>query len=55
MFWLKIYIVPYSKNVNTVSLLDGPSLVKEFYMSISTMSKSTARQYLNRLGIFSVF
>ena len=47
--------MPYSKNANTISLLEGPSLVKEFYWSTSTMNKATAGQYLNRLGVFSVF
>jgi integrase len=47
--------VPYSKDANTISLLEGPSLVKEFYLSISAMNRSTAGQYLNRLSIFSGF
>ena len=48
-------MVPYSKDANTIRLLAEPSLVKEFYSSISAMNKSTAGQYLNRLSIFSVF
>jgi integrase len=47
--------LPYSKDSNTISLLEGPSPVKEFYLSISAMSQSTAGQYLNRLVIFSGF
>ena len=31
------------------------SFVRDFYSSVSTMNKSTAGQYLNRLSIFSVF
>jgi hypothetical protein len=42
MLCQKIYIVPYSKDANTISLLTEPSLVKEFYSSIATMNKSTA-------------
>jgi hypothetical protein len=39
---------------NTLSLFAEPSLVKEFYLSKSTMNKATTGQYLNRLGIFGV-
>ena len=35
--------------------MEEKSLVKDFYLSISTMNKSTAGQYLSRLNIFSVF
>ena len=45
----------FSKDANTSRLLEDTSLVKDFYSSISTMNKSTAGQYLNRLSIFSVF
>lgn len=47
--------MPYTKNVNTISLLEKQSLVKEFYLSTSTMNKATAEQYLSRLRHFSVF
>ena len=55
MFKQKDIIMPFSKNPNTVSLMEEPSLVKEFYLSTSTMSKATATQYLNRLSHFGVF
>ena len=45
----------FTKNVNTVSLLEGPSLIKEFYLSTSTMNKATAEQYLSRLRHFGFF
>ncbi len=48
-------MLPFSKDANIISLLSEKSLVKDFYSSVSTMNKSTAGQYLNRLNIFSVF
>ena len=48
-------MLPFSKDAKTIRMLAEKTLVKDFYSSISTMSKSTAVQYLNRLNIFSVF
>ena len=47
--------MPFLKDANASQLLEDRPLIKEFYFSISTMNKATAKQYLSRLNIFSVF
>jgi len=46
--------LPFLKQESVSRLLED-EFVKDFYCSISTMNKSTAEQYLNRLNIFNNF
>src|SRR3954451_7725965 len=46
--------MPFAKNTNTIELLNLPS-VKNYFENINIMNKSTAEEYLYRLGIFNEF
>jgi hypothetical protein len=46
--------LPFLKDENISHLL-RESLIKDFHSSVTSMSKSTAEQYLNRLNNFNIF
>jgi integrase len=46
--------MPFAKRANTIELLNLPS-VRNYFENTNIMNKSTAEEYLNRLGIFKEF
>jgi len=46
--------MPFAKNVDTIELLNLPS-VRNYIDNTNIMNKSTAEEYLYRLGIFNEF